>query len=105
MEQTTTAKPTLTLLEKLDTYKLVIPEEMQRKIKMWCSVSPHTEWSGTLFYRHSGTFEGKDLVITVVDFLVSDVGTGTYTEYDVKPEVISYMLDNSLLDCKCGLIH
>lgn len=95
----------LTLIEKPDIYKLIIPEEVQRKIKMWCSVSPSTEWSGTLFYRYTGTFEGKDLVITIADFLVSDIGTSTYTEYDVKPEIISYMLDNNLLDCKCGLIH
>ena len=34
-----------------------------------------------------------------------DIGSSTYTEFDMNPYVISYMTDNDLLDCQVGLIH
>ena len=35
-----------------------------------------------------------------------DIGTAAYTEFDMSPDVISYMADNpELLDCQMGLIH
>lgn len=106
MEQNRVQRETLRLVENVGSCsKLIIPEEVQKKIREWCYISNDTEWSGTLFYKPTGSFEEKNLVITVVDFLVSDIGSGAYTEYDVKPEVISYMVENDLLDCKMGLIH
>lgn len=92
-------------MERQNSYKIVLPLNVQRLIKEWCKKSHTTEWSGTLFYRPSGSFEENNLTITVVDFYVSDIGSGAYTEYDVKPEIVSYMVDNELLDCKMGLIH
>lgn len=35
-----------------------------------------------------------------------DIGTAAYTEFDMSPDVISYMTNNpELLDCQMGLIH
>lgn len=96
---------TIPLIENKKEYELYISKEVHRKIKEWCYISPDTEWSGTLFYKPEGSFEDDSLKITIIDFLVSDVGTSTYTEYDVKPEVINYMIENNLLDYKMGLIH
>lgn len=93
------------MVQRQSSYKLIIPNNVERKIREWCKISPSTEWSGSLFYTYEGNFKDNNLVLTVKDFYVSDIGTSTYTEYDVKPEIISYMLDNDLLDCKCGLIH
>ena len=50
--------------------------------------------------------EEENLVITCKDIYVMDIGTSAYTEFDMSPDVISYMTDNTdLLDCQMGLIH
>lgn len=96
------------LVQKLGTYnyKLVIPAEVERKIRFACQRVWNTEWSGTLFFTHEGTFENNDLVIRCVDIYIMDIGTQAYTEFDMNPDVIAYMCENpELLDCQMGLIH
>lgn len=96
------------LVQKLGTYnyKLVIPAEVERKIRFACQRVWNTEWSGTLFFTHEGSFENNDLVIKCVDIYIMDIGTQAYTEFDMNPDVIAYMCENTeLLDCQMGLIH
>lgn len=96
------------LVQKLGTYnyKLVIPAEVERKIRFACQRVWNTEWSGTLFFTHEGSFENNDLVIRCVDIYIMDIGTQAYTEFDMNPDVIAYMCENpELLDCQMGLIH
>lgn len=71
-----------------------------------CQQIHNIEWSGTLFYTYEGNFEDGSLVIKCQDIFVMDIGTAAYTEFDMSPDVISYMTDNmELLDCQMGLIH
>lgn len=96
------------LVQKLGTYnyKLVIPAEVERKIRFACQRVWNTEWSGTLFFTHEGSFENNDLVIRCVDIYIMDIGARAYTEFDMNPDVIAYMCENpELLDCQIGLIH
>jgi len=96
------------LVQKSGTYnyKLIIPAEVERKIRFACQKVWSTEWSGTLFFTHEGSFENNDLVIKCVDIYIMDIGTQAYTEFDMNPDVIAYMCDNpELLDCQMGLIH
>ena len=96
------------LVQKLGTYnyKLIIPAEVERKIRFACQRVWNTEWSGTLFFTHEGSFENNDLVIRCVDIYIMDIGTQAYTEFDMNPDVIAYMCENpELLDCQMGLIH
>lgn len=87
-------------------YKIIIPTEVERKIRFVCQKVWDTEWSGTLFFTHEGSFENNDLVIRCVDIYIMDIGTKTYTEFDMNPDVIAYMCENpELLDCQVGLIH
>lgn len=87
-------------------YKIIIPTEVERKIRFVCQKVWDTEWSGTLFFTHEGSFENNDLVIRCVDIYIMDIGTETYTEFDMNPDVIAYMCENpELLDCQVGLIH
>lgn len=86
-------------------YKLYIPAEVEKKIKYICGQISTIEWSGTLFYTTEGTFEDDNLVIKCVDLFVMDIGTATYTEFDMSPDVLSYMMEHDLLDCHMGLIH
>ena len=97
---------TLKLKQGTYNYKLFIPKEVEQKIQFICKKLYNTEWSGTLFFEHSGSFENNDLVITCKDIYVMDIGGYASTEFDMNPDVISYMTENAeLLDCQLGLVH
>lgn len=108
MEEVKQPTKVISLVQKSGTYnyKLIIPAEVERKIRFTCQKVWSTEWSGTLFFTHEGSFENNDLVIRCVDIYIMDIGTQAYTEFDMNPDVISYMCENpELLDCQMGLIH
>ena len=108
MEETKQPTKVISLVQKSGTYnyKLIIPAEVERKIRFTCQKVWSTEWSGTLFFTHEGSFENNDLVIRCVDIYIMDIGTQSYTEFDMNPDVIAYMTEHSeLLDCQMGLIH
>lgn len=90
------------LLKEIDpTWALTISSKLEHKISYLCLQLPSTEWSGVLYY--SVNTENKTLVGEDVQLL--DVGTAATTEFDLSPEVVSYMVENDLLDCQTGLIH
>lgn len=96
----------LNLIKRQPTYKLIIPVEVEDKIRHLCRCVPNVEWSGTLFFTSKGSMETNDLEITCRDIFVMDIGSAGYTEFDMSPEVIGYMTDNpELLDMQMGLIH
>lgn len=96
----------LELIKQPTSFKIFIPEDVEKKIKYLCQRIPYKEWSGTLFYTYEGSMEEEDLVITCKDIYVMDIGTSAYTEFDMSPDVISYMTEHmELLDCQMGLIH
>lgn len=74
-------------------------------IREWCRLSPNNEWSGVLFYDINGSFVNNDIEFTAKDFYVLDIGSSTFTSYEMTPEVCSYMIEHNLLDYKTGLIH
>lgn len=89
-------------------YKLIVTSELEEKIRYFLRKYPSTEYSGTLFYKVEGTFEANDLVVTGVDFLLQDIGTSGYTEFDQSPDVIGYMVDHPELlndNIHQGLMH
>lgn len=108
MEEVKQPVKVISLVQKSGTYnyKLIIPAEVERKIRFACQKVWSTEWSGTLFFTYEGSFENNDLVIRCVDIYIMDIGTQAYTEFDMNPDVIAYMCENpKLLDCQMGLIH
>lgn len=108
MEEVKQPTKVISLVQKSGTYnyKLIIPAEVERKIRFACQKVWSTEWSGTLFFTHESSFENNDLVIRCVDIYIMDIGTQAYTEFDMNPDVIAYMCENpELLDCQMGLIH
>ena len=108
MEEVKRPTKVISLVQKFGTYnyKLIIPAEVERKIRFTCQKVWNTEWSGTLFFTHEGSFENNDLVVRCVDIYIMDIGTQAYTEFDMNPDVIAYMTEHSeLLDCQMGLIH
>lgn len=98
----------LELLHQQTIYKMVIPQEVEKKIRLLCREIHNVEWSGVLFYKTTGAFEDKSLTVTCVDIFQMDEGTGGYTEYDESPDIISYMCDHPELlesDVYRGLLH
>lgn len=98
----------LELLHQQTIYKMVIPQEVEKKIRLLCREIHNVEWSGVLFYKVSGAFEDKSLTITCVDIFQMDEGTSGYTEYDMSPDVCSYICDHpELMEAGIyqGLIH
>lgn len=94
------------MVKKPNTFKLIIPNDVQNKIQYICMNIPDTEWSGILFYTYTGNFKDKSLILTCKDIYLMDVGNAVYTEFEMSPEVISYMSNNiELVDCQIGLIH
>lgn len=108
----TAKKPTLELIKRKPDlpYKIVIPLEVEKKIRLLCTHISQVEWSGVLFYKVEGAFNNKDhpLTITCVDVYQMDKGSGTYTEFNMSPDVITYMVNHTELlnaDTFQGLIH
>lgn len=96
----------ISLKKDTDTYKLIIPVDVERKIRYLCNQVSQVEWSGILFYTYSGSYEDNNLEIKCVDILPMDIGSSGYTEFDMSPEAASYMAEHQeLLDCQMGLIH
>lgn len=86
-------------------YSLVVTKSLEDKIRYLCAKFPDNEYSGALFYRVEGDFSTNDLKIVCVDFYICDIGSSTYTEFETRPEVVSYMCNNDLIDCYIGLLH
>lgn len=99
-------KSNINLIKRDSTYTLTIPKDVERKIRFLCNKIYDTEWSGILFFDYKGSFENNDLEIICKDIYLMDVGVSSYTEFDMNPDVISYMAQNQeLLDCQSGLVH
>lgn len=87
-------------------YKLIVPENVEEKIRYLLRKFPSTEWSGVLFVTHQGTFENNDLVITCKDIYPMDLGNATFTEFTMNEDVAAYMSENiELFDYDLQLIH
>lgn len=106
MENKNQSKKRIELIKSQKSYKLFIPLEVEKKIRYLCQQISDIEWSGALFYTPEGSFEDDSLVIKCTDIFPMDIGTAAYTEFDMSPDVISYMAYNpELLDGQVGLIH
>ena len=108
MEEKKEVKPMLELVHRQDIFKIVIPAEVEKKIRFLCKNIWDVEWSGVLFYKVEGAFEDKSLTIRCVDLFQMDIGSSTYTEFNVSPDMVTYMVDHpELLEegIYQGLIH
>lgn len=99
-------KDNVELQKKTSDFKLKISKNLQNKIDYLCNRFPNTEWSGILYYKHTGSFEKNNLSITAQDLLLMDIGSGTFTEFEMSPEVAVNLVEHQeLMDCCIGLVH
>lgn len=103
--ETKTPSP-IQIVKKSTYYNMVVTEKVENKIRYICQQLPTVEWSGVLFYTTQGSFKDNNLKVICQDIYLMDVGSAAYTEFNMSPEVISYMTENpELLDYQSGLIH
>ena len=103
--ETKTPSP-IQIVKKSTYYNMVVTEKVENKIRYICQQLPTVEWSGVLFYTTQGSFKDNNLKVICQDIYLMDVGSAAYTEFNISPEVISYMTENpELLDYQSGLIH
>lgn len=86
----------------------------ESKIRTACQQFPNREWSGAAFYKIT-YLNGKDkesaalsdIRIDVLDFCLQDIGSSSYTEYDLDATVASYIADHmdTLMGAKVALLH
>lgn len=101
-------KAKLKLIKQKQSYNIVIPKNVEEKIRHLCSVVHEVEWSGVLFYKKEGSFENNDLKITCVDIFPMDIGSGGFTDFDDTPDIAAYrcehleLLEEGIYE---GLIH
>lgn len=93
------------IIKRSEYFNLFIEEVAKKKILRACQEVWNDEWSGILFYNTEGNFQDGSLLIKVKDIYIMDIGNQTYTEFDMSPEVISYMQEKELIGCYTGLIH
>lgn len=96
------------IVKRQSTFNIIIPQEVENKIRFLCKNFWDVEWSGILFYKVEGSFEDGSLSIRCVDLLQMDIGTSTYTEFNLSPDISSHMVSHpELLEegVYQGLIH
>lgn len=101
-------KNQLPIVLQSTTYKMVIPTYVENKIRVLCNAIPNNEWSGILFYEVEGSFDDNTLRIICKDIFQMDEGISTYTEFDMSPDLCSYICDHPELSVEGvyhGLIH
>lgn len=98
----------LNLFYTLQIYDLVIPEDVENKIKFLCKKINNIEWSGILFYTKEGNFEDNSIKFKCLDIFPMDIGDATTTSFEMTSDVVSYMTGNTNLlqpNVYQGLIH
>ena len=106
MKQKTIKEELPKLVQGSSSYKLIVPENVEEKIRYLIRKFPATEWSGVLFYTYQGSFETDNLVLTCQDLYPMDLGSSGWTEFHMNEDVSAYMAENiELFDCELGLIH
>lgn len=62
--------------------KVILPEDVEEKIRYLCRTISKVEWSGILLYTVEGSIkQPKDMVITLKEIIVMDKGSSARTEY------------------------
>lgn len=88
------------------TYKLFVPRKVEEKIRYLIRKFPSTEWSGVLFYKHTGNFEDGTLELYCEDIYPMDLGSSTFTDFKMDENVIGYVAENiELFNCETGILH
>lgn len=92
--------------------QLLVSNKVLDKIKYLVTRFNPVEWSGVTFLKVNGDVEDPlNLKLEVVDFVLLDIGTGGYTEFDLTVPAMTKFLENHIEEyvmnpcIKTGLLH
>ena len=84
----------MVLVRNSTSFDLIIPREIEEKIRHLCSKVHDVEWSGTLFYKVEGSLDDGTFKATCLDICVMDIGTSGFTEFKDTEDIIAYRLEH-----------
>ena len=86
---------------------MIISEALWYKLSRFHQLAGKIEWSGPIFYTIEGNLmHPDDMVITVDTFMLKDIGSGAYTEYEFDGDVIDLYEDRpELIAMRIGHLH
>ena len=84
-----------------------MPQKVFKQIQYLCSEIAKVEWSGMLFYSVTGDISSpKTFKIKLEEIVPMDMGTGSYTSYELDNRYVDYLMDNPhAMEWKMGHIH
>ena len=92
--------------------QLLVSTKVLDKIKYLVTRFNPVEWSGVTFLKVNGDIEDpSNLKLEVVDFVLLDIGTGGYTEFDLTVPAMTKFLENHIEEyimdssVKTGILH
>ncbi len=94
----------LSLQNNPNSYTLIVEESLEFKIRKLLKDIHNIEWSGILFYTIEGSLD-TTITVKCKDLLPLNIGSGTFTSFEVDAKIVSYVAEHELYDCMQGLIH
>jgi len=92
--------------------QLLVSTKVLDKIKYLVTRFNPVEWSGVTFLKVTGDVEDpSNLKLEVVDFVLLDIGTAGYTEFDLTVPAMTKFLENHIEEyvmdssIKTGIMH
>ena len=94
----------LSLQNNPNSYTLIVEESLEFKIRKLLKDIHNIEWSGILFYTIEGSLD-TTITVKCKDLLPLNIGSGSFTSFEVDAKIVSYVAEHELYDCMQGLIH
>lgn len=89
--------------------KIIITNKLKKQINYYHKENPGKEWSGTLFYKHTGgkIEDLKDLEFTATDIYLMDMGSEAYTSFKNDGEIVKAFnaIGDNELESLTGFAH
>lgn len=87
------AKPIVTSVKFKNKIDVHIPTLLLGKFAAIHRDYPDNEWSGLLFYKFTGSVQENNIEIFCKDFVLMDLGSAAYTEFDMTSNYMEYWMD------------
>lgn len=87
---------------------LTMEDSVFNDFKSLAALTGSLEWSGVIFYKLKGNpFEDapENCNIHITHFILMDIGSSGYTEFEFDSDVVKFMVKNKLKGFPYGLVH
>lgn len=89
--------------------KIIITDRLKKQINYYHKENPGKEWSGILFFKHTGgnIEDLKNIEFTATDAYIMDIGSETFTKFEMDKEIVKAydVIGDENLESLTGLVH